>query len=588
MPTVRYERQVGPAAQPNIQVQQNAPLEAFGGGAIVEQTFGAAQNLASTAFAVAAEEKRNTDEIQTLDAINKLKAQKNDLLMNHERGFLNRRGRNAFEGRDTTIQEFEKRRSEILESLANDQQKQAFSKWAFNEQSDVIEQVDRHVFRERETYDKETTDASLKMFYNEAIANYQYPAKMKAAMDAQLAIVMDHARRTGKSEQWLIQQAGEITSRTNAAIIDRMLANGEDRSAEAFYKENQNRILASERGGIEKALEVGRLRGDSQRITDRLLAQYDNLGDAREAMKMQLGGDPKLRDEVDSRLQREFGLREQQRETQREMDFVQAYETMQRANGSLDAIPPSLMGRLSPSHQEKLKSLAAKPAADKDHAATYMKYRSMPYVDLVKVPESTIIGLREKLTEPTWKEIVRRRAEAKDAMKSGNKEKIEKFDGLRTESDIVDDGLVASGALKWNQIKAARSGRDNTSAEKLSQFEKQIEQRWREEYEATGKSPSMKRKQELVDEIVKQTVFVKPRFFGDPTQKSVIALSESERARAFVKVADIPPRQRTSLANYLTSLGISIRSENLEAAYGQMVIGGKEGLDNWIKENRGQ
>jgi len=587
MPVVRYERQVAPAGQPNLQVNPSSPAEAFGGGQITENTFGAAQRLASTAYQYAAEEKRNTDEIQTLDAINKLKAEKNDLLMHYERGFLNRRGRNAFEGRDTTIGEFEKKRGEIMETLANDAQKQAFLRYAYNEQASVIEDVDRHVFREREKFDQETTDASLKMFYNDAINNYQYPQRLKAAMDAQLAVVMDHARRTGKSDQWLIQQTGEITSRTNAAIIERMLANGEDRSAEAFYKQNESRIIASEKAQIEKALEVGRMRGDSQRITDRLLGQYDNLNDARDAMKQMLGGDPKLRDEVDSRLQREFSLRDQQREAQSEMMFLNAYNLLQK-NNSLDDIPPTMMGRLSPSQQEQLRRISKTPSAEKDNEAVYLKYRSMPYLDLAKLKESEIVSLRPKLTESSWKEIVRRRAEAKDAMKSGSKEKVEKFDGLRTERDLVDDGLVASGALKWNQVKAARSGRDNTAAEKLSTFEKAIEQRWREEYEATGKSPSMKRKQELVDEIVKQQVFVAPRFFGSPEQKSVIALSEAERNRAFVKVDEIPPRQRLQLANYLTSLGISTTTENLERAYGQMVVGGRSGLDTWIKNNRGR
>ena len=69
MPTVPvYNRQISQAALPDVKVNSQAPIEAFGGGAGVEKVERAFGNMTQAVANVYVQEKKNADQVNVLSA----------------------------------------------------------------------------------------------------------------------------------------------------------------------------------------------------------------------------------------------------------------------------------------------------------------------------------------------------------------------------------------------------------------------------------------------------------------------------------------------------------------------------------------
>jgi len=124
MPTVPTYRpdQVREQAGPQQRLNPNAPIEAFGGGAVVDKVVNATQSLAGQAEKLYAQEKLNADKLRVADSENKLMELRQNLYWGkvdprnpaqNIEGVITKKGKDAFAVPTDYMQKYESEISKI-------------------------------------------------------------------------------------------------------------------------------------------------------------------------------------------------------------------------------------------------------------------------------------------------------------------------------------------------------------------------------------------------------------------------------------------------------------------------------------------
>jgi len=356
MPTVPLVRERTVDTQPvsGPRVSSSAPLSAFGGGDALESTNQATQGFTNNMMKLALEQKQKADQVVVLDGDNQMANAENFILRDPEKGALNKRGKDAFGVPDMVNEQWNKSVDEIEGKMSNAEQKAAFRRMAIARKADIDKLVQSHVSNEFQKYDTESTNSFIDNEANAATLNYTDPQRINLAIMRQQGAILDFAKRNGQSSEWVQNKTAETISKTQASVINRMLANGQDIIAKDYYEKNKGMIDGDTAVLIEKNLEEGTLRGESQRASDKIISEYNDLAAAREAVRDIK--DPKLRDAVDERVQKEFQFREKQLKMNREQMFLDAANTVESTK-SIDSVTPDKWNLLLPNQREALRAL---------------------------------------------------------------------------------------------------------------------------------------------------------------------------------------------------------------------------------------
>ncbi|MGE5621408.1 MAG: hypothetical protein ACM3VY_00115, partial [Candidatus Bathyarchaeota archaeon] len=136
MPTVpRYQRQVESIGLPTPQLTGTTP-EAMGAG--IGRGLGAVAEVLH-------QEEEKANAVQVLDHDDQLQRWKLKALYDEKTGALNQRGENAFGLPERLAADFDRTVMELSKGLANERQKQAFSKLAKDHRNSFLTKINQHV-----------------------------------------------------------------------------------------------------------------------------------------------------------------------------------------------------------------------------------------------------------------------------------------------------------------------------------------------------------------------------------------------------------------------------------------------------------
>lgn len=378
-----------------------------------------AHNAAESAFRiqdaearVQAEERAKADQVALLDADRKLAEWEVRALHDKNNGALNRRGANAFDVDRAALADYDKTADDIETTLASDRQKAAFRRARLNRRAQVDLTLQRHIAGERQAFDAETTNGYVANAREAALANAGDPQRVGLEIARQKAAIADHAKRTGKPPEWVQQQTESAVSATHGGIIDQMLARGQDQSASAYYAANKDAIAGSDRGRIERLLDEGSTRGQSQRIADDLLVAKGETGQPltlAEGMALvaeRTKDDPKLRAAAEERWAHVFGRQQESRRIAQSTDYERGFKLLTDPKNEMGllGVPVQLLDSMGPENAARLRSLATKKERPKESAPL-----AILTLDHMSVREparfaspATLIGFYDKLSPGDW------------------------------------------------------------------------------------------------------------------------------------------------------------------------------------------
>lgn len=550
-------RQAGPTAR----VSTNAPIEAFGGGAGTAAVGRATQQLGDQAFQIAREEKQKADDVATTEAYTKTVQLRNRLMYDPDSGAMNRKGKDAFGIGEQYGADFNKGADEIESSLQNDEQRALYRRIREQEFRDLDGNLTRHTFQQAQAYEEETTQASLLTTREDAVMNYQDPGKVQHSLAMQKNLIVAHAQRNGLSEEVVKMRLQDAESKTHEAVINRMLANGEDMAASEYYKNVKPTMLGSDATQLERALEEGSLRGESQRNAMTISQKFGDLSSALAAVdKIK---DPKLQDATRERVKQRFAEREQAINYAGEQAFRSAYTIAEKTRRK-DDIPPNVWAAMSPGQRSSIDAYLSKDTIQTDWNDYYnLKTMAASTVLRDKFLQTDLLQYRHKLGDTEFKELVNAQAEAK-------KGDTKALDGFRNDQQIVNDSLAEAGI-----DPTPKQG--SKDAKTVNLFRRRVDEEVAKRQQATGKKVTNEEMQGIVDGLMIKGV-TERGFFWD-TEKHFFELERGVDKQFDFDVKSVPAAERQKIENALRAKGIAVSDDKIVGLYRRKLAGmvGKRG-----------
>jgi hypothetical protein len=513
------------------------------------------QQLGADVQEVYLAEQKKQSEIAVLEADRKLSSWSVDTLNNPETGALNRRGKDSFGLHEEVLPAFDKTALEIEKGLTNDAQRQTFRRLSTGRRGEIDQTLAKHVSGELRRFEDNELEAYTANAHAAALAN---PDVAGNEIERQRMAIGNYADRNGMGPEWFKLKFGSAASKTHLGVVDGLLARGEDQKALGYFQANGAQFLGEDRTRAEKALDVGTLRGVSQRLADQITREYSEPA-AMIAAVEQIK-DPKVRDATEERVQRKIRFLADVSKQENDKAFTDAW-TVVEETGDANRVPPAVWGALAPQRRKALEDYARQKASGQDIAnddKKWLEFLALPDRNLTEMTEADLLGGYIPSFDKAHRErAMTRWADAKAAA-SGDKAGAGKHAATRSFDDVVSSTLSKAGiGLELGYSKKDIQKLSEEKQRVVADFEAKADSAIKQ-YEKTqllGKrAANSEEMQKIVDGLLLQKVFVSGRFWGG-AEKPAATMTESERTRAQWPEAPRDPAQRTAGQTYNTPKG---------------------------------
>lgn len=579
MPTVPTygTPKVDRAALPGFRVSTGAPSEAFQPAPPVDMR--AAQQVLGDYIA---DNKKKADTLAVTDAESQLADAETTLLYDPKTGLLNRHGKDAFNVGQEFDESWQQHVSDISNSLGNDDQKAAFSIASKQRHSDVNRVIQHHVSNEIANYDNQTTESAVSNERNTAIASYNDPERIDLAIQRQAKWLAERGRRLGLPDEQVAEQINQAVSQTHVGIISRMLANEEDLNAKAYYDKHKIEISGADTVNVEKSLEEGSARGESQRQADQIVRKYPDRASALEQVdKIK---DPKVRDMTEERVNSFFSRKRQALIEMREDLYMQSTNIIDGHPGTpaRTVVPPHIWSKLTLEQRNALENRAQggdMPNNDKVW---------LEFLDL----RPSLLGKMSQAEFETkyWSHLDSQHRERAAAQWSVARDAIEKGHTRNAQlSSTLDFNKRVALTLRNSGFISATKPIGKLSKEQAglyTKFEQEAAARI-EDFELTqlqGKRKSTgAEKQKIMDELLINKVFLDKNFRADP-EVPLFYVQEEQQNQAYVPLDKIPQTDVDYIKGLIRRSGTPLTNRKIERAFAASKFNNRPLFDSIINE----
>lgn len=186
------------------------------------------------------------------DATNQARELERKLKFDKDAGYVNLKGRDALDrpnGQSLSEEYGQKLQdglSQISETLGNDAQKNAFSRWSGGFQTGFRADVDRHFIQESTTYGLSVAEGTQKGAMEDIALNWNNPAMVNDAVTRIQAETYRQAKLLGKSAAWQDAQSKTMTSAAHKLALSTALDNNDPAYAEEYLKRYSTQMNADD------------------------------------------------------------------------------------------------------------------------------------------------------------------------------------------------------------------------------------------------------------------------------------------------------------------------------------------------------
>lgn len=313
-------------------------------------------NVAAVGLDIYAKERAKADQVRMLDIDRQLGEWENAKLYDPKIGAFNTRGEKAFGLTESVPSDFDSFSSGLSEGLS-DQQKIAAQGLIQNRRQAIERSVQNHVAGERRTVEDTAFKGVIDTSQSAAVANYGDPSRVETEVGRQQDAIEQMAQRNGLPPEWTQSTMENATSRTYSGVIGRMIDRGDDLAAKDAYARWGEGMTGEDRGHIEKALEIGSTRAESQRQADSIFSAAKSEDDALDSVRKIT--DAKLRDETHDRVLQLYSDQHTALKSAESDAFDQGYQALVAPGNAkgLDAIPPSTAAAMGAENWSRLESM---------------------------------------------------------------------------------------------------------------------------------------------------------------------------------------------------------------------------------------
>ena len=223
-----------PGVRQNIRIPDFMPYDEKVGLHVAQQVAGAADNLVQNLYA---QKLHEANQIKVQDGINQIQLYRQNALFDPQNGLLNKKGSDAFLGSDgksvtdLAMDDFQKKQSEIADSLGNDYQKAAFMNHSTELGLSMRGQLLKHETEQHKTYTLSTLDTSNQVESNNIGLFNNDPNMIRKSIDQIKANANQIASLKGNDNTWAAYHAQSVVSKALNGAITTSVSQGDHANA---------------------------------------------------------------------------------------------------------------------------------------------------------------------------------------------------------------------------------------------------------------------------------------------------------------------------------------------------------------------
>lgn len=516
---------------------------------------GIGDTIAKAGAAFYQDEMLRQDQVAFLESDRKLSEWENRRLYDPKDGALAKKGKDAFGLPDTVGKDYDTVTQELRSGLANERQRAAFDRSAAVRRRDIDATLSRHVFQQVREFEQGETTNYVKNSTQAAISNYHDPERVTLEIDRARAAVVGFTTRNGLAgSQTEKQMLSQVESTIHVGIVERMIANGQDRTANEYFNraKGEGRIAGDDVTKIESKLSVAVREGEGLRgateIWDRMGPRGDtdpaNIDKMMRDAEGKFANDPGVLKAVKGALSERFNMHNA---AQRE-----------RAEGNGNAVWGAISQGAGLAKVSKMPEYLALPGKDRDAIKNHLIDRAdmlrrrgegdgddgLYYRLVTEASDPTLqkdfakrnlIEDRPKLSKAQWTHLVG----VQVAIRSGDQKGADKL----LSSERLQTAIV-NGALRSAGIDPSPKDKDTDGWVRAEDFRRAARDATRALELRTGKNATDEEVQRIVDGLVIEGVTQK-RWFWTDEKKRVFELKPGESIA--IKVTDVPRPERAKI-----------------------------------------
>ncbi len=448
------QRRIAPTPLPGARITATETPESMGAGVLIARertlqqvgdTFAQGANIA---LEMAKHEQDNANETALLKASNQLASWKTQTLYDPQNGALTKQGEDAMPLPEQVADSFNKTADQIEAGLGNNTQKAEFAKMRAQEFQSVDLEVRRHVFTQMQEFKATELKSAIDNGTNEAIRNANDPTLVANSLDKTEAQMRVNLPKLGVGPQQLEQQVRDVRSTVHVGVISQLLAQDQDQKASQYFAEVKDQINGDALDNVTKAVDEGSLRGSAQRTTDAIMAPTTGeppktLDDAMKQVTTIT--DPKLRDEVQQRVEHQFTLSDRAEAEAEKQAMISGYDIIDKT-GSVAKIPTPVWSAYSGATRSAMIGYArmrAEGTPIKTDQPTFYALMTQAGDDPQAFAKVNLLTSKTKLSDGDFQQLASLQLSVKNNERTGRN--VEDLAAFSTKQDLINNTLAGIG-----------------------------------------------------------------------------------------------------------------------------------------------
>lgn len=565
VPQVRTRSNVGQVALKGVQ----ATGDDFGGQ--FAQPLAQAGN-AINEFALKEFQAANIAAVQ--EAESGLYQWENDSLYG-DNGLYKRKGKDAMGASDELLTGFDKYTQEVMSTLTNDQQRNAFRRSMESRRRDLMNTSSRYQFAELQSYKEQQSQAYIANSQIAAANNYQDPSRVNEEINRQVDSIRATANANGTSPEATKLLIESTISTTHQSVIERALSNKEYGFAKSYFDRNKDNILPDKRDSIKSQITIGDVRATSQSYTDNIFGSgVDEKTALKQAREI---SNPEVRDQVVQRLKIRYEEQAEEQKAFLSQNFNNAANIIEQT-GDPDSVPPEVWANLSITQRNAIDARAEQLRKGEDPSTDWKVWTNLNEMPDEQLANVNLWEYRSQLSNKHYQDFHNEQQKIKEEIEKGQKNPSLSSTLTfkdRTKQVATAAGIIPAGKTptKWSDDEALRYGQFQTEASsRIEAYE------FNKGSKATGEEV-----QRILDEMVVESVKVK-QFWSDK-ELFTYEVTEDEKGDSYVPYSEIPSNETETAKNLLKSRGLSPTKKRIERLYAAMLLGDKLLADQILEGN---
>ncbi|MCU7218016.1 hypothetical protein [Pseudomonas sp. VE 196-7] len=248
-----------------------------------------------------AKEREKADTALLMDADNQLTQWQQKAMYDENGGVYTKKGKNALDVTNQTLEQFDQTQAEIAKSLTSDAQRARYAQIVSSRRNSLSNDLNRYEYSERQNYYGEVEKGQIETSMQGAALDYRDPGKVDAYRQKMDAVLNSRAQRLGLAPEAAEAEKLKFNSSMNSDVLQRH-ANDDPYAAQKLLKQYEGSMTADDLvrvGGmienkvdrLQQKAEMAQLRAEAkaERTLGKINAQISSGIPATDEMWKQWG-----------------------------------------------------------------------------------------------------------------------------------------------------------------------------------------------------------------------------------------------------------------------------------------------------------